>query len=951
MTVAGDNIKPDTCGCCKADVAGTDHVNAPGLPEVKYRAGTHPVILKRMKAGIFKWTVPDGDFNGKRPLKKLATRTADDPAVAMMDAWATVADVLTFYQERIANEGFLRTATERRSILELARSIGYELSPGVSAEAWLAFTVDEAEGSPPRAEVPKGTQVQSLPAKQGELPQTFETAEELIARVAWNGLRPRLKHPQTLTSTMTHAYLQGTATNFEAGDLVLLVISGMPHPKKILKIKTDTENQYTRIDFEKVESNPATAVMLYPDAVLNLTREQLKLTPANVKTEIFMKAWKEKELQAFLVLHEWSGDEVLKYIDELRAASFASSSELLFALREQLGFFGHNAPYFKSLPDNDGTSTKDSIKSVKRKIVEHDMEEMIVVTACISTKEWPYDWDCLGMSIWKDSITNHYYDAPPEEYCNVYLEQPVSGLGAGGWAVFEKPSNEYACYLIAEVSEVSRTGYGMSIKVMGLDLHDKNGNPLANTSADKPSAFKVRNSRAYVKSEKMQTAPLPIAEDLEKGLKELWLDTMTLGLIVGQLVAISGEEVESDGQKRSEMLELAKITHSSGYTRLTFTEGPAYSYKRNTVRINANVVRANHGEAVLREVLGSGNGAEAHQRFTLKKSPLTHVTTSTASGAESSLSVRVDNVEWDQKTSLYGLDQDSRNYIVRIDNEAGASIVFGDGKSGARLPTGQENVVAMYRSGIGLDGEVAALSLTLLKKRPYGIRSVTNPLKATGADNPETLDKARDNAPLTVLTLDRIVSLQDYEDFVRSFAGIGKAQASVIWDGEADRLHLTVADSNGDAVVSPLYDNLLAAVEDARDPLGEVILESFQPLVFFVTAKILMEKGYQWKNVKALAEQALLDAFCFDRRSFGQPVSAAEVLRVIHGVAGVKAVDLDKLYKATPGDTSMPASIFNAILSARRARYDKNLVKIPPILPAQLLLIHKLGINLSEMSS
>ena len=40
--------------------------------------------------------------------------------MALIDACACVADVLTFYQERIANEGFLRTATERRSVLELA---------------------------------------------------------------------------------------------------------------------------------------------------------------------------------------------------------------------------------------------------------------------------------------------------------------------------------------------------------------------------------------------------------------------------------------------------------------------------------------------------------------------------------------------------------------------------------------------------------------------------------------------------------------------------------------------------------------------------------------------------------------------------------------------------------------------------------------------------------------
>ena len=55
-----------------------------------------------------------------------------------------VADVLTFYQERLANESFLRTASERRSILELARLIGYELHPGVAASGFLAFTLDDA---------------------------------------------------------------------------------------------------------------------------------------------------------------------------------------------------------------------------------------------------------------------------------------------------------------------------------------------------------------------------------------------------------------------------------------------------------------------------------------------------------------------------------------------------------------------------------------------------------------------------------------------------------------------------------------------------------------------------------------------------------------------------------------------------------------------------------------
>ena len=58
---------------------------------------------------------------------------------------------------------------------------------------------------------------------------------------------------------------------------------------------------------------------------------------------------------------------------------------------------------------------------------------------------------------------------------------------------------------------------------------------------------------------------------------------------------------------------------------------------------------------------------------------------------------------------------------------------------------------------------------------------------------PKSRDDARRNAPLTVLTLDRAVSLQDYEDFSRTFAGIAKAQAVWVWNGRKRAVFITVA--------------------------------------------------------------------------------------------------------------------------------------------------------------
>ena len=49
---------------------------------------------------------------------------------------------------------------------------------------------------------------------------------------------------------------------------------------------------------------------------------------------------------------------------------------------------------------------------------------------------------------------------------------------------------------------------------------------------------------------------------------------------------------------------------------------------------------------------------------------------------------------------------DDRVYTIRLDEDGGAFVEFGDGIEGARLPTGTSNVVASYRHGGGTDGNI-----------------------------------------------------------------------------------------------------------------------------------------------------------------------------------------------------------------------------------------------------
>src|SRR3712207_4635279 len=103
------------CGCCEGLEPSTpvEVYNRPGLAAIAYRVGTHALFKESMLARLSASDLP--------ALRGLNTRDDDDFAVALADGWAMVADVLTFYQERIANESYLRTAIERGSLLELAR--------------------------------------------------------------------------------------------------------------------------------------------------------------------------------------------------------------------------------------------------------------------------------------------------------------------------------------------------------------------------------------------------------------------------------------------------------------------------------------------------------------------------------------------------------------------------------------------------------------------------------------------------------------------------------------------------------------------------------------------------------------------------------------------------------------------------------------------------------------
>ncbi|HEX2739079.1 MAG TPA: putative baseplate assembly protein, partial [Rubrobacter sp.] len=320
----------------------------------------------------------------------------------------------------------------------------------------------------------------------------------------------------------------------------------------------------------------------------------------------------------------------------------------------------------------------------------------------------------------------------------------------------------------------------------------------------------------------------------------------------------------------------------------------AYPYKRETVRIYGNVVNATHGET-RPEVLGSGDASEAFQKFSLNQSPLTHVAATTPSGVESTLEVYVNDIRWHEAEHLSGLQPTDRRFITQTDDLDEVTVVFGDGQRGARLPTGVENVRAVYRTGIGKAGNVAEGQISLLATRPLGLKGVINPQPATGGADRETREGARRNAPLGVKVLDRLVSVRDYEDFAHAFAGIGKASSTRLSDGRQQLVHLTIAgaDDIPIAETSDLYRNLLQALRRFGDPQQPIRVEVRELLLLIVSAGVRLLPDYLWEPVEREIRAALLETFGFEQRDLGQDALLSEVISTIQHVPGVAYVDVD----------------------------------------------------------
>jgi hypothetical protein len=1012
------------CGCCTPSAALTplDETNRAGLSAIAYRVGTYSSFRESMLEQIA----------GTAGIADLTTRADDDYSITVADLWAAVGDVLAFYQERYANEAFLRTAGRRESIVRLARLIDYSLRPGVAALAWLAFTVEDGK----KLHVPTRLRVQSVPG-QDEQPQTFETLEEIQADARLNRLRV-LPAPQAV-----NPFAQGSTAALVASGAADVAAAGTLHPN-------DRVALYALGSSGRVEILTVDHVTVGEDRVeigwkVGIRGSWPAATPASRIGRILRPFGHTAPATTMTAAADPSSPPRINWTLTTTSFSLAGGSSLALDAKVD----GIDVGTRLLVHDSAGAATVVTVTSVATGAESlgglTDTVTMLGVSPSIPAAAdlrtvtayelvgpdiafWGYGYAerILGGSVFLPGKL--LPDGRVEVARSIvrFAYQPgiplaVVDLGPGRRLLLGDAATDPMPATVTSVEEVGSTvAFGptatdaTTVKELGLDAASATvltglmspSRPLLFTLTSQAPQLRVRIGDLPARTALLSPVPgslVDAATALEQGLRaagpEPELQQARVVQVADRLVVfpggkggeleilptdVDGTTVRELGLDRDQVLvargllsaQLAlPIAFTSAAPEVSVTIGPigprtvpvtnaaqlkllalllqigireadlapAFSQvlvlpasdrlfvlpgpvgaeitefvrvdvatddpldlDARTAYLLGNIAAASHGETVRGEVLGDGDGSARFQRFQLRKSPLTYVPSTAPGGVDSSLEVLVNGVLWDEKPGLYGLPPTAQAYAARTQDDGTTAVQFGDGQTGAPLPTGRGNVAATYRVGAGVAGRVRARTLTTALDRPPGLKEVTNPLAARGGADPELIDYARENAPTTVRTFGRAVSLPDFADLVRSSGEVAKAQAIWIWDGLDRALHLTVAGQRGGFFAETDLRRLGANLTNARDPNYRLHIANYTPFPVLVSGTVDVDDRYVAAPVLAAVRAAVLAWLDFDAVALGMPIHLSDLYRVIQDVPGVLFADIDVLQPKRPADRDRP---------------------------------------------
>lgn len=795
----------------------------------------------------------------------------------ILRTYARACHVLTEYINAYANECYLETATEWENVRRLVGMLGYQPAPPASAETWLAL---EWEKDAPPGKIKAGFAVQNQPA-EGEDTITYETLEDLEGDATLNELFPKdWNKSQKILSDSDNEFLFEYKEGIVANSVGVLVCNN--ENKKYSKVKIKRIQTHESITVEtngnfgdkkpsdlRLLINPAymEKPLPYGDGVFKL-EQPLILTNGGL-----------------VILESREGKRIPRWVKEKRNSYFSVSPIKKITDIKKV-YIAHKTSAIENVNFSSPPCNED--KKIK----------------FLYTNVFFFPKNCIGAWVIHSSsgllsdVTENIKD-----YCAGHITAKL--VDAGNWkeafyildddySNIEKAEKKFcisgkATALIDEKFILAKSGSDYSILSILktqqnandfeiiFDNYDYNNNIeviFTNFQDElKPLDHNKNNNPTYKNTKNYSTIILERNE-------ENFLNHLS-----------TGRKVLIEGEGDTKLTTIHHIDNNTIFVQPPLPNDSEDKFPCYSTRIYANVVKAGHGETQPEYILGSGDAAEINQRFHLDVEDVSFVADANfASGVRADLKVKVDERIWKQIPDLGQSVPEEHHYQVMIREDHTIDIQFGDGVNGRRLPTGFDNVRVRYRTGNGKAGNLKAGKLTEIVQPHSLIKDVKQPLAASGGNDIESVESMRSNAPASVLTLERAVSLSDFTHLATRHSSVLQAQAfpdSSVMPGRP-AIKVVVVPPDGKELGKGLT-TIEDYLEEHAIPGTSITVENFIPILLKIHVTLqIMTTAWQEELVKAAVKKLLLDKLSIENRKLGQSLFRSEVVGWVEQVQGVE---------------------------------------------------------------
>ncbi len=759
---------PAQAACpCEATQDPQVVTNAPGLATISYRVddftGFRRALLTPLdgEQSLGPWRPAPGDLG-----------------LQLLEWWAYLADILTFYNERIANESYLGTAQFPDSVAGLVGLLGYAPAPGLAATGQVGAIRTTTRPAEPLV-IPAGMQISST-ATPGVPAQTFEVAAAGTFPGASDVLATLPPNPDLCVTATGPAsvLLAGKVTGAKPGDQLVLVNNEWDG--------TDDNWSQVTVDTASQETDPGTGTVntrvAFTSAAVWGTTSGPDVTepPAAAPRQ----ARDYRLLRPAAAASLWNQGPKSSICEPISIAATSVTVNLSAAVRSiQPGDL---------LLFDGGTQAPSVLASV------------CTISDCPATVPFPQ---------------------PP---------QPLQPLAAEAAVVSRRrrrrpPAPPPPIVITQSVLTVATDVPGT--------LNGFNGDPSVVAVR-----YGFRDVGTVIANPVGTLSLLPATVCVP--------DTFTLPLATSMALL-------EDPTGAGTPVTVAPCVTAAGTAALAIGAAPSTPSSFDPplmapVHLLFDLVAVSQGSTVASETLGSGNAAVANQSFTLQKSPLTYL----ASGAGwcSTLEVFVDQIRWSEVPSLYNQPSAAQVYVIQRNPDLSATVRFGDGVNGARLTSGNGNVVATYRYGSGAASPPAGRLTTIVGRQP-NLAAIHNPVAVSGGADPQSPADVKTNAPASVFSFGRAISAVDYEVIASHAAGVSRAKAYWTFDAGTQRTLVKIYvndDAGGVATASQ-------ALAGADDPNRPISVTAAQAIDVRVACTLLVAANRVVNDVVAAATAAFCD--------------------------------------------------------------------------------------------